>query len=97
FTAPYGFGGPAQGLAVEYSRYLERHNQDRDKTAALPLAQRRHANLTPEAYFHDMPLSLDDYLNSRDVAYPYRLYDCDIPVQGAVAYVIATTERARDL
>lgn len=97
FTAPYGFGGPAQALAVEYTRYLERHHQDRDKTAALSLAQRRHANLTPEAYFHDTPLSMDDYLNAREIAYPYRLYDCDIPVQGAVAYVITTTERARDL
>ena len=97
FTAPYGFGGPAQGLAVEYTRYLERFGQDREKTAALPLAQRRHANLTPEAYFYDTPLTPDDYHNSRMVAWPYRLYDCDIPVQGATAFVLTRTERARDL
>ena len=31
------------------------------------------------------------------VAYPFCLYDCDIPVQGAVAIVLTTAERARDL
>ena len=31
------------------------------------------------------------------VAYPFCLYDCDIPVQGAVAIVLTTADRARDL
>src|ERR1700737_1274037 len=31
FTAPYGFGGPGQGMAVAYARWLERHNQSREK------------------------------------------------------------------
>jgi acetyl-CoA acetyltransferase len=31
------------------------------------------------------------------VAYPFCLYDCDIPVQGAVAVVLTTAERARSL
>ena len=31
------------------------------------------------------------------VAYPFCLFDCDIPVQGAVAVVLTTAERARDL
>ena len=31
------------------------------------------------------------------VAYPFCLFDCDIPVQGAVAIVLTTADRARDL
>ena len=34
---------------------------------------------------------------SRMVAYPFCLFDCDIPVQGAVAIVLTTADRARDL
>lgn len=97
FSAPYGFNGIAQMLAAEYARYLERHGQQREKMASLAIAQRRHANLTPEAYFHDTPLTRDDYLNSRMIAYPFCLFDCDIPVQGAIALVLTRTERARDL
>ena len=42
-------------------------------------------------------LSREDYLNSRMVAYPFCPFDCDIPVQGAVAIVSTTADRARDL
>ena len=44
-----------------------------------------------------LPLTREEYLNSRMVAYPFCLYDCDIPVQGAVAIVLTTADRARDL
>ncbi|HEX2280063.1 MAG TPA: hypothetical protein VHN13_23505 [Candidatus Tectomicrobia bacterium] len=97
FTAPYGFGGPGQGMAVAYTRYLERHNQDREKMATLAVTQRKHANMNPHAFFYNTPLTREDYLNSRMVAYPFCLFDCDIPVQGAVAIVLTTAERARDL
>src|SRR5881296_3475303 len=35
FTAPYGFGGPGQHMAVAYTRWLERHGQNREKMPAL--------------------------------------------------------------
>ncbi len=97
FTAPYGFGGPGQGMAVAYTRWLERHGQDREKMATLAVTQRRHTQNNPHAYFHGVPLTREDYLESRMVAYPFCLYDCDIPVQGAVAIVLTTADRARDL
>jgi acetyl-CoA acetyltransferase len=97
FTAPYGFGGPGQGMAVAYTRWLERHGQSREKMATLAVTQRRHSHKNPRAYFCGQPLTREDYLSSRMVAYPFCLYDCDIPVQGAVAIVLTTAERARDL
>src|SRR2546429_4158666 len=97
FTAPYGFGGPGQGMAVAYTRWLERHGQSREKMATLPVTQRRHSHKNPHAYFCGQPLTREDYLNSRMVAYPFCLFDCDIPVQGAVAIVLTTADRSRDL
>src|SRR6266700_2517342 len=49
FTAPYGFGGPGQGMAVAYTRWLERNNQDREKMATLAVTQRRHTQHNPHA------------------------------------------------
>ena len=97
FTGPYGFGGPGQGMAVAYTRWLERNNQDREKMATLAVTQRKHTQHNPHAYFHGMKLTREDYLNSRMVAYPFCLFDCDIPVQGAVAIVLTTADRAKDL
>ena len=97
FTGPYGFGGPGQGMAVAYTRWLEKHNQNREKMATLAVTQRRHTQNNPLAYFYGTPLTREDYLNSRMVAHPFCLYDCDIPVQGACAIVLTTADRARDL
>jgi acetyl-CoA acetyltransferase len=97
FTGPFGFGGPGQHMAVAYTRYLERHNQSREKMVTLALIQRQHTQHNPHAFFYGTPLTREDYFNSRMVAYPFCLYDCDIPVQGAVAVVLTTAERARDL
>ena len=96
FTGPYGFGGPGQGMAVAYTRYLEKNNQTRDKMVTLAMTQRKHGLKNPHSYFKE-PLTREDYFDSRMVAYPFCLYDCDIPVQGAVAIVLTTAERARDL
>jgi acetyl-CoA acetyltransferase len=96
FTAPYGFGGPGQHMAVAYTRWLERHHQHREKMATLAVTQRRHGLKNPHSYFK-VPLTREEYLNSRMVAHPFCLYDCDIPVQGAVAIVLTTADRARDL
>ena len=97
FTAPYGFGGPGQGMAVAYTRWLERNSQTRDKMATLAVTQRKHTQHNPHAYFYGTPLSREDYFASRMVAYPFCLFDCDIPVQGAVAIVLTNADRARDL
>jgi acetyl-CoA acetyltransferase len=96
FTAPYGFGGPGQGMAVAYTRYLEKNNQKREKMVTLAVTQRKHGLKNPHSYFK-APLTPEEYFESRMVAYPFCLYDCDIPVQGAVAVVLTTADRARDL
>jgi acetyl-CoA acetyltransferase len=57
FTAPYGFGGPGQGMAVAYTRWLERHNQNREKMATLAVTQRHHTQHNPHAYFYGTPLT----------------------------------------
>ena len=96
FTGPYGFGGPGQHMAVAYTRYLEKNNQSRDKMVTLAITQRKHGLRNPHSYFKE-PLTREDYFESRMVAHPFCLYDCDIPVQGAVAIVLTAADRARDL
>jgi acetyl-CoA acetyltransferase len=43
------------------------------------------------------PITMADYLSSALIAEPLRMLDCDYPVNGAVATVFTTAERARDL
>jgi hypothetical protein len=42
-------------------------------------------------------LTIEDYINSRYVLNPLRLWDCDRPVNASAAYLFTTAERARDM
>ena len=43
------------------------------------------------------PFTMDDYLQARMIRWPLCVLDMDIPVDGADAFIITTTERARDM
>ncbi len=65
--------------------------------ARIAVAQRQWANMNPLAYFHDQPMTTEDYMNSRYVVEPLRLADCCLISDGGRACVVTTTERAKDL
>ena len=97
FTLPYGLAAIYQWHALAYQRYLHLSGGKRESMAALAVNQRRNANLNERAYFRDTPMTEEDYLNSRFIAEPLCLFDCDIPIEGCAAFVLTSAERARDL
>ena len=97
FIAPYGAASIVQTHAFAWRRYMHRYGATREALAALALNSRRNANLNPRAFFHFTPMSREDYFNARMIAEPLCLFDCDVPVDGCVALIVTTADRARDL
>jgi acetyl-CoA acetyltransferase len=97
FLAPWGCNSIVQWHALAWQRYMHRYGATREALAALALNSRRNANLNPRAFFYSQPMSHDDYFNSRWIAEPLCLYDCDVPIDGCVALIMTTAARARDL
>ncbi len=97
FGAPYGHVHGYQTHAMAYRHYLNKYNHNREKMAALVTNSRKNANLNPNAFFHEQPMSVEDYLNARMIADPLALFDCDVPVEGCTALVMTTADRAKDL
>ena len=97
FTAPYGSHRGYQYYGSAYQRYMHLYGATREHMATLILNNRRNAHLNPNAYFRDVPLTKEDYMNARMLADPVCLLDCDIPVDGAAAIVLTSGERARAL
>lgn len=97
FLTPYGYlGGIIVEMALKKRRWMAEYGRPEDDFGRIAVNARRWAALNPRAVLRD-ELTLDDYLSSRMIAEPLRLFDCDYPVNGAVATVITTAERARDL
>ncbi|UGQ11593.1 thiolase family protein [Yinghuangia sp. ASG 101] len=97
FFAPYGFSMPASWAATVLRRYLDLHGGTRDSLANLVVDNRRNAHCNPNAYFRDTPLTHDQYLAARMIADPMTILDCDLPLDGAAAFVLTSAKRARDL
>jgi acetyl-CoA acetyltransferase len=96
WTAPQGFWGPPAMMAMAYMEYMQRYGATREDLGRVLVELRRHAAKIPWAYWYGKPITLEDYLNARMIADPICVLDCDIPIDGAVAFVFTSAERARD-
>ncbi len=95
--ASYGLFGANSGYAMVAQRHMYIYGTTQDQLGAIALAERKWANLNPIAEFHDVPLTLEDYHNSRWVAEPLHLFDCCLVSNGAVCVIVTAADRARDL
>lgn len=97
FTAPYGYGDAVSSYAMLCSRYMAEHGVTREALGTFVVANRQNANRNKDAVFHDVELTLEEYLASPMIVDPLCLLDCDMPVDGCGAVVVTTAERARSL
>jgi acetyl-CoA acetyltransferase len=87
WTVPYGIGYPSHAALVMH-RYMAESGATREQLAQIALVARRNAAGNPAAVYRE-PMTLDDYLNARMISDPLCIYDCDVPVDGSVAFVVS--------
>ncbi len=85
----------ANWLALHARRHMHLYGTTKEQLGWLAVNSRRNAALNPRAAFRD-PLTLDDYLSARMISNPFGLLDCDVPVDGSVAFVVSTADAAPD-
>jgi acetyl-CoA acetyltransferase len=97
WSYPSGLSTPAATVAMQARRYMHEYGATSRDFGAVAVADRRHAATNPAAWFHGKPITIEDHQASRMIADPLRLLDCCQESDGAVAIVVTSTERARDL
>ena len=94
---PMGLGTPAAMVAMMAKRYMHTYGATSEDFGVVTVADRRHAAANPAAWFYQRPITLADHQASRWIVEPLRLLDCCQESDGAVAVVVTSLERARDL
>ena len=94
--APYWSLAAATQQALYFQRYVHESGATDEQVAQIALNGRRNAALNPKAIYRE-PLTMEDYLSSRWISTPLRLFDCDVPCDGSTAIVLSRLELARDL
>ncbi|MDE2933688.1 MAG: thiolase [Dehalococcoidia bacterium] len=95
YEAPYGLSGPPSMFTLGVLRYMKETGMTHEQLASVSVVQREWAALNPRSTFKD-PITVDDVLNSRMIAYPFRLLQCCLVTDGGGALILVSKERARD-
>ena len=95
FEMPYGPMGPPTMFTVPVLRYLKERNYTVEDLAHVSVIQREWAAKNPRATMKD-PISVDDVMNSRMIAWPFRILMCCLVTDGGGALILTSAERAKD-
>ncbi len=97
WTRPYGMLRPVDEIAMLTRRYMHEYGAGREHLANVAVAARKHANRNPAAIMYSKPMTHDDYMAARWISEPLCLFDNCLETDGALACVIVSAERAKDL
>ncbi|HEY1643436.1 MAG TPA: thiolase [Streptosporangiaceae bacterium] len=95
FEAPYGTLGPTTTFTIPVLRYMKEYGLTHEQLAYVAVAQRRWAAKNPRAMFRD-PITVEDVLASRLVAWPFHLLECCLVTDGGGALIVTAADRAGD-
>lgn len=93
---PYQAPSAAQWTGCFANTHMTRYGITKEQLGAIPIAQRRHAGLNPQAIYRE-PFGMEEYLAARIVSTPLSLLDCDVPCDGATAVIVSRLDSAREL
>ena len=96
FTAPFGWITYPQAMAMWCRRHMIEYGTNAEQLGEIAVTFRDNAVLNQRAMQRD-PMTMDDYMNSRMIVDPFRMYDICLETDGACAVLVTRAERARDL
>ncbi len=92
FEAPFGVYGPPSMFPIPVLRFMKTHGITHEQLAMVAVVQREWAAKNPRATMKD-PITIADVLNSRMIAYPFRLLQCCLVTDGGGALIRPTAPR----
>jgi acetyl-CoA acetyltransferase len=95
YKMPTAYIVPAQEMAMAGRAHMERFGTTSEDFGRLAILCRTNA-LDNERAMMRRPMTMDDYLASAWISEPFRVFDCCLETDGAVAIVIARADRVKD-
>ncbi len=95
FELPYGVLGAPTMFTIPVLRYMKDHGLTHEQLANVAVVQREWAGMNPRATHRD-PITVQDVLASKLIAYPFHVLECCLVTDGGGALVLTSAERAKD-
>ncbi len=95
FEAPFGVYGPPSMFPIPVLRYMKTYGITHEQIAMVAVVQREWAAKNPRATMKE-PITVADVMNSRMIAYPFRILQCCLVTDGGGALILTSADRAKD-
>ena len=95
FELPFGVSGPPTMFTIPVLRYMKEFGLTHEQLAMVAVVQREWAAKNPRAFMRE-PLTVQDVLDSKMIAYPLRIRECCLVTDGGGALILTSAERTRD-
>jgi acetyl-CoA acetyltransferase len=96
WTLPYMAYSTGNIFALYAQAYFDKYGATSEQLGAVAVNGRRMAALNPNAIYRK-PITIDDYMASRVISSPLRLFDCDTHIDGSTALIFSRRDLARDM
>lgn len=96
WSVPFGAVSPINTFALFAQAYFDKYGATAEQLGWIAVNGRRRAAQNPAAVFRK-PLTIAEYLSSRVISSPLRLFDCDSHIDGSTAIVLSHVDAAKDL
>jgi acetyl-CoA acetyltransferase len=92
---PFHVHSGANLMALYAQRHFHEYGTRPEQLAQIALNGRRNAMINPKAVYRT-PLTIDDYMASRQISTPLRMLDCDVHCDASTAVVLSRIDAAAD-
>lgn len=92
---PYQVHSAVNLMALYAQRHFHEHGTTPEQLAQIALTCRANAVVNPKAVYRT-PMTLADYMASRMISSPLRMFDCDVHCDASTALILSRSDAARD-
>lgn len=91
---PFNVQSAVNLMALYAQRHFHEFGTTPEQLAQIALTCRANAELNPKAVYRT-PMTMDDYMASRMISTPLRMFDCDVFCDASTAIVLSRVDAAR--
>lgn len=95
FEGPFCGMGPTTNFTMTFLRYMKETGTTLEQMAMVAVIQREWAAMNPRAMKRE-PLTVEEVMNDRMIAYPFTKSECCLVTDGGGALILTSAERAAD-
>lgn len=96
YIIPYGSASPSQWFGMFATRHMHKTGLTKEHLGHVCTSFYEHAQRNPKAFLYGKPLTMEQYLETPDISYPFNIHDSCLELDEANAIIVTSAERAKD-